>query len=411
MKSSLKSSSVVSGPASSGKSSVLSGASQKSSAKSSVDNGESVHSSKKSGASVRSSGKSSIISGDAGGGSGQSLHKSSVLSGSNSASSLPEDIAALSLKFPTKTPFADAYERMGADNFTRAIYKLDSRMIDQVVFPIETAFPKNAPFWLHAAIGAIYALRVDSLDREEDSEGVIVQDFFLALKRMEPNLKLIFKILQNIFKAITPGSSHGLFSSGPQLTADNFSEFINSRTQNVSLIAYFSETLRKQSTQVVDALLRDLDIVESVVEMDLAQYLKNLAVVHKSIVRIDNDFTKLFENAGGVSNEGHLVLKVVKLKPQITALRKLFDQRVKAIAQGTAVLLELFKIPQAKMLDQIDKAVDCLDEFNALFHREVDGSDGSSSGESEHSGDSAGSGDDRSQASQEEEEKDVRPIK
>ena len=84
---------------------------------------------------------------------------------------------------------------------------------------------------------------------------------------------------------------------------------------------------------------------------------------------------------------------------------------MKAIAQGTAVLLELFKIPQAKMLDQIDKAVDCLDEFNALFHREVDGSDGSSSGESEHSGDSAGSGDDRSQASQEEEEKDVRPIK
>lgn len=185
-------------------------------------------------------------------------------------------------------------------------------------------------------------------------------------------------MLNQIFKNVhKDDKGSGFFGSSKevQLTVANFSEFINSETQNVRLIQYFAETLAKENPKVADIILGQLQLVEDVAEIDMVAFLHQLECQVKSIAKIEADLKKLTETPSMPPEEKLVVGAAIRHLPDIKQLREAVDARTKIIGAGLSILMDLWKVTQPKLTDNINGMIDCLDEFYQLLREHIDGSD------------------------------------
>jgi len=235
----------------------------------------------------------------------------------------------------------------------------------------------------------IYAKKIFELETESKE----IELFFQDVKITEPDLRLVFKLLNQIFKSMKPsgGSRSIIFgNSSGTLDLSNFSSFINSRTQNIALIEYFAEKLLAENPKVVDNLLTYLERVEDVVETDLQAIMYELECEIKSMGKIEPDLKKVSESSS-MSNEDKVIVgEVIKFRPEMKKLKEGLDARMKIFGAGVTVLLDLFKISSAKANENIVGVVDAINEFYALFRDYIDGpveedeeEDGSEEGDEE----------------------------
>ena len=283
--------------------------------------------------------------------------------------------AALKLEFADpNSPLAKAYESLGPEEFTEALLRLDTKVIGSTDFVIDTGLPKKAAPRTMVVLKVMYFKKV--LEDEEDAKSV--EYFFQDLKGGEGELRLIFKLLNQIFINVhNDDNGSGFFGSSKevQLTVANFSEFINSKSQNVQLIQYFAETLAKENPKMAAKILDQLQLVADVAEIDMVAFLHQLECQVKSMAKIEADLKKLTETPSMPPEEKLVVGAAIRYLPEIKQLREALDARTKIIGAGLSILMDLWMVTQPKLTDNINGMIDCLDEFYQLLREYIDGSD------------------------------------
>jgi hypothetical protein len=132
--------------------------------------------------------------------------------------------------------------------------------------------------------------------------------------------------------------------------------------------------LLRENPEVVVRILVDLGDIQSVVEFDFSDFLRGLQSEFKSIKKICDDFAALsLPHVSDVSIEANILREAIQMdkKGIVNSLRVGVEKRIKIIAEGMAVLVEGFRIPQDKIVDQIDEAIDRFDEFWNLLSENV----------------------------------------
>ena len=137
---------------------------------------------------------------------------------------------------------------------------------------------------------------------------------------------------------------------------------------------YFANVLLKEKPEVVDNVLDHLAGIESVVQIDMRDFLRGLQCEFKSIKTISDQFDALqLPHVSDVSVDANIVREAIQMskKGHVNEIRNKIEKRIKVIAEGMSVLVEAFRIPQEKIVDKIDDAIDRFDEFWNLLSQNV----------------------------------------
>jgi hypothetical protein len=220
----------------------------------------------------------------------------------------------------------------------------------------------------------VYIKRMQELEQPADyNDQLMLEKFFKTMKKNQESVRYVFSVMNTINRNL-----NGLTS--PYLTLDTFSRFIHSQTDNIGFMEYFANVLLKEKPDVVDIILDDLEDIQQVVDIDLRDFLGGLQNEFKSVKKISDDFELLqLPHVSDVSVDASIVREAIQMakKGTVHELKLRVEKRVKVIAEGMAVLVEAFRIPQDKIIDQIDDAVDRFDEFyNLLAQHVADEEDG-----------------------------------
>lgn len=195
---------------------------------------------------------------------------------------------------------------------------------------------------------------------------------FISLKLGEKTIYSIFSILNVIFQKIQSGV----------LNLETFHEFINSKTENVSLVECLITSLAKEKASLLEDFLTSL----------------------APLVDVD----PLAANACIASEETELI-ELRKLGEPVVEE----ETRLRMFAEGIAVLCKIFDIPREDAKNQINNALSLLLEFYTLvemhmhperFENEGQPENESNSDESSSSESSSSASSDGTSSSSEEEE-------
>jgi len=292
---------------------------------------------------------------------------------------LPED-SMLSIKsadfvFPQDSLFGEYLAKQGFDEFRRALSELDINMLHYTDFDISTSFPRNVPAGSPAvtAMQLVYLKRMQSIELEDEgnsqSDPMMLERFFKKIKQHQSSVKYVFTVLNSIHREIAVGNN-------TILTLESFSSFINSETENVHFMDYFTNVLLQEKPDVIDVILDELMEIKTVVEINLEDFLRCLQCEFKSIQKILYDINQIDKpNIADVSAEANILREAIRLRKQgdIQRLRDRLELRIKYIAEGMSVLVDGFKITQDEIVEKIDLAVDRFEEFWSLLKLCADG--------------------------------------
>lgn len=256
------------------------------------------------------------------------------------------------------SPFKDALDRMGPTEFMDRLLQLDAEsLLSDVNFNVQSAFPsKKLPaFWFPIAMKAVYAKRVTMDELSETSLGHDMEMAFGSIKKAEQDIRLVFSLLKGVSKnLVTTSGASSIFSS--KLNVDNFSTFLFSKTQNLTLMEYFTELLVEKHPETYEAVCDGLSPLAKLPENATMGYMNKLEVVRKSLVFVDKELSKLTLALAGPTEEGDMIRQVVGSASEIKQTLIALDNRAKIISAGSAVVRDLFGIKKAISKD-IDIAV------------------------------------------------------
>ena len=268
-----------------------------------------------------------------------------------------------------ESPFREAQQRMGNDLFLQRLVVLDESLVGTTAnFSLQSVMPTKAgdSFWVPLAMKAVYAKRVIAEELGPESDGSRITTFMNNLKQSEQDIRLVFHLLNGIFTNLKQQQGSRVFTTPSKsfssrqmagLTVINFSDFINSRTQNVALMEYFTKLLKSRYPEVYYEILERLACVKKVGGIDIADYMARLTNVKKSIDFVHSDLSQLSATAAA----GPSMANILAIVPEVSSLKKILTERAKSVAQGVAFIGELFRA--AKQSEVVDKAVECIEEL------------------------------------------------
>ena len=287
--------------------------------------------------------------------------------------------------FPPGSVFADALARQGQEGFLESLRLMDAKglLSGKPDFDLAPSLPRGGAPWISLALKLVFAKRLLEEPALLTHDEELVETLFKSIKKSETSLGVIFGILNTINSKINQQRS-------APLNIDSFSIFVNSRTPNVSLVQYFVDTLSAEKPELVDDFLYDLSVLPEANEVDVAAHifqaetrLRSLALVVASLKEAGDP------KEAAVLEQGRL------MKDELESRMALEKSKLKDMAEGIAVVCELFDLPSDQVGKQINTALDLLLEFYQLVDHLVH-----PEGSSEGSGESEGSEESDEESSQ-----------
>ena len=311
------------------------------------------------------------------------LSEPGKLANPNMAAWEPRKERKLKLTLP-ESPFKQSMDLMGASEFVDGLLTLQTDLLGTTDFEIESALPSDAPFWIYVAMESIYAQKLMRQETGPDSIGPKIEVAMAAIANQESELKLVFALLNSIFVAINPPKRRNSITGGLKqdlLSVDNFSDFINSRTQNVAFADYFRDAFVRKNPGLLDGVMAALMKLDPLVNSSISEYVARGVTRRKSINFVQDKLKGLTRDTGGPTEEGQMVLQVVERKPEIAAIQERLEKRSKIVLKGAKVIGELFHLNDATTF--VDLAVDCLHELWFLLSAQPASSSSEDSDDSE----------------------------
>ena len=256
-----------------------------------------------------------------------------------------------------ESPFKEAYRQMGHESFIQGLVRLDDSMISTTDFDIlkATTVPKNVPSWIPGAMKAIFVKRLIATETSRGCEGDIISNFFRSLKLSEQDVRIIFHLLNGISSNLRQQASAG-GTANTRLALKDFSEFINSRTQNVALMEYFTKLLKERYLEVYEEIILNLNCVEEAVaaKVQFSAYINRIPKLRKIIDSLYSDLS--------TTSSSEIASRIVGLLPEIDNMKRLINERSRNISQGISIFEDIFK-----SYNDVDLAVNCFAELYSLL--------------------------------------------